>query len=326
MNVDISNAWKQLQSLGNDVVTMLPNLLLAGIFFLISLLVARYTSKIVRSLSYRAGQGRGVGLLLGRIAQYIVVILGVLIALSVVFPSFKAKDLIQVLGIGGVAIGFAFKDIFQNFLAGVIILISRPFRIGDQIIVKEFEGTVEDIQTRATVIRTYDHKKILIPNSVVFTDEVTVLTDALKRRTEYEIGIGYGDDIATAKSIILDTIAKIDIVEKEPAPDVLTVGIDASWVTLRVRWWSANQRADVLNTQDRVLTDIKNALTAAGIDLPFPVQTVLFHDQTEETDGNRKLQREGWPAGKGPVPESAREFSDRARSQSSRTHQASPSA
>ena len=307
MHIDIDNAVKQIQALANDLITLLPNLVLAALLLGLAFVVAKYASGLVRSLAERAGQGRGVGLLLGRIAQYVVLILGFLVALSTVFPSFKARDLIQVLGIGGVAIGFAFKDIFQNFLAGIIILISRPFHIGDQIVVKSFEGTVEDIQTRATLIRTYDNRIVVIPNTVLFSEEVTVLTAADKRRSEYDVGIGYGDDVERAKEVILATLASLRGIESDPAPDVLTVALAGSTVNLRVRWWTAPKRADVLKAQDEVLSALKKALTAEGIDLPFPVQTVLFHDQTDADDGDRKREREGWPAGKGPVPKRVRD-------------------
>ena len=287
MRIEIDNAVKQIQALANDLITLLPNLVLAAVLLGLAIVAAKYASGLVRSLAERAGQGRGVGLLLGRIAQYVVLFVGFLIALSVVFPSFKARDLIQVLGISGVAIGFAFKDIFQNFLAGIIILISRPFRIGDQILVKGFEGTVEDIQTRATLIRTYDNRIVVIPNTVLFSEEVTVLTASSKRRSEYNLGIGYDDDVDQAKAIVLRTLATLEKIESDPAPDVLVVGIDESAVTLRIRWWTSPQRANVLVGQDEVLPAVKRALTAEGIDIPFPIRTVLFHDQTGANDGDR---------------------------------------
>jgi uncharacterized membrane protein len=108
-----------------------------------------------------------------------------------------------------VAIGFAFRDILQNFLAGILLLLTEPFRIDDQIIVKEFEGTVEDIQTRATMIRTYDGRRIVIPNAELFTESVIVNTAFEKRRLEYDVGIGYGDDIERAKALILEAIAGV---------------------------------------------------------------------------------------------------------------------
>ena len=302
MHLDLDNALKQIQALANGFFTLLPNLVLGILLFGIAYVVGKYVSGLVRSIAERAGQTRGVGLLLGRMAQYGVLIVGFLVALSTILPSFKASDLIQVLGIGGVAIGFAFKDIFQNFLAGIIILVSRPFRIGDQIVVKNFEGNVEDIQTRATILRTYDNRVVVIPNTVLFTEAVTVLTANEKRRSEYDVGIGYGDDVDHAKGVILGTLRTLKTIETDPAPDVIAVDLGGYNVVLRVRWWTSPQRADVLAAQDEVLASLKKALTAEGIDLPFPVQTVLLHDQTDADDGDRGKEREGWPAGKSPVP------------------------
>ncbi len=162
-----------------------------------------------------------------------------------------APNLVSTPGIGGVAIGFAFKDIFQNFLAGILILVTRPFRVGDQIVFKEYEGTVEDIQTRATSLKTYDGRRVIIPNGELYTNSLTVNTAFPRRRWQYDVGIGYG-----------------------------------------------------LAAQDRVLTAVKRELVAAGIDLPFPTRQVLFHDQSEATDGDRRRQREGWPAGPGETPPS----------------------
>ena len=131
-------------------------------------------------------------------------------ALSIVIPS---SQLIQLLGISGVAIGFAFRDILQNFLAGILILLTEPFQIGDQIVVDNFEGTVDDIETRATTIKTYDGRRIVIPNSNLFTKAVTVNTAFDYRRLQYDIGIGYGDDIDRAKQLILEAMHSVDSLE-----------------------------------------------------------------------------------------------------------------
>jgi small-conductance mechanosensitive channel len=227
---------------------------------------------------------------------------GLFIALSIVIPSFKVGDLIQLLGISGVAFGFAFRDILQNFLAGILILLAEPFRIGDQIVVNNFEGSVEDIQTRATTIKTYDGRRIVIPNSELFTQSVTVNTAFDCRRLQYDVGIGYGDDIDQAKQLILEAMHSVDAVLKDPAPDALVVALAESTVNIRARWWvKPPRREDALALQDQVLTAMKNRLMANGFDLPFPTQQILFHDQTEETDGDRFHQREGWSAGKQEV-------------------------
>jgi len=208
--------------------------------------------------------------------------------------------LFSALGLGGVAIGFAFKDIFQNLLAGILQLVRQPFRAGDEISSGPFTGIVESIETRATYIRTYDGERIIVPNSVVYTEPVTVITAYDLLRSQYDVGIGYGDDVTAARAIALEAVTGVDGVLEDPAPDVLLWDLAGSSKNLRVRWWTRPQRATVVQVRDRVLQAVAEALTAAGVDLPFPTQVVLFHDQTEAFDGDRTRQREGWPAGDAP--------------------------
>lgn len=303
MNLDPSLALVQVQRMLNDFLRLLPAMVLALIIFGIFFLVARTVRNLVRRVATRSEAHRNVGLVLGRLAQWAILLLGLLIALVIVFPGFSPGDLVTALGISGVAIGFAFKDILQNFLAGILILLTEPFRVGDQIVAGDFEGTVEEIQTRATFIKTYDGRRVVIPNADLFTEKVIVNTAFEYRRSEYDVGIGYGDDISRARELILDAVRSVEGVLSQPQPDVLVVELADSTINLRARWWSHPTRSDVLQVQDRVLEAIKTRLTSEGIDLPFPTQVLLFHDQTEETDGDRARQREGWPAGNGQVPE-----------------------
>jgi len=305
MNAEISTLIEKMQAMLNGFIVLLPNLVLALIVFAIFFFVARSIKRVVRNLTRDRRQARNLGLVLGRLAQGVTILVGLFIALSIVIPSLKANDLVQLLGISGVAIGFAFRDILQNFLAGILILLTEPFQIDDQIVFKDFEGTVENIQTRATTIRTYDGRRVVVPNSELFTNSVTVNTAFENRRLEYDIGIGYGDDIDEARRLMLEAMRETNGVLETPTPDAIVVELAGSTVNIRARWWVAPpRRADVLDLQDRVLTNIKNKLTANGIDLPFPTQQILFHDQTEATDGDRAHQREGWPAGKCKVPQS----------------------
>ena len=289
--------------MANNFFSLLPDLILALIVFAIFFFIARTLKRVVKNLTRSHRQARNLGLVLGRLAQGGVILIGLFISLSIVVPSLRAGDLVQLLGISGVAIGFAFRDILQNFLAGILILLTEPFQIDDQIVFKDFEGTVEQIQTRATMLKTYDGRRIVIPNAELFSNSVTVNTAFAHRRLQYDIGIGYGDDIANAKQLILEALHETEGVLDSPAADVVVVDLADSTVNLRARWWiQPPRRAEVLDLQDRVLTNIKNKLTANGVDMPFPTQQILFHDQTEATDGNRAQQREGWPAGKKEVP------------------------
>lgn len=305
MNTQISILLDKIQAMLDGLITLLPNLVLSLITFAIFLYAGRAIKQVVRTLTRNRREARSLGMVLGRLAQGMTILIGMFIALSIVIPSFKASDLIQLLGISSVAIGFAFRDILQNFLAGILILLTEPFQIDDQIVFKNFEGTVENIQTRATTIRTYDGRRIVIPNSELFINSVTVNTAFEHRRLQYNVGIGYSDDIDSTKELILAAMRETTGVLTTPAPDAIVVELAGSSVNIRARWWVEPPRqADILDLKDRVLTNIKNKLVANGIDLPFPTQQILFHDQTEATDGDRTQQREGWPAGNGKVPQS----------------------
>ncbi|MBD2208163.1 mechanosensitive ion channel family protein [Calothrix sp. FACHB-1219] len=307
MNTELSVAWDKVQSMINGFIALLPNIILALIVFILFLFIASRIKVVVKRLTRNRRYARNLGLVLGRVAQGVTILIGLFISLSIVIPTFRAGDLVQLLGISGVAIGFAFRDILQNFLAGILILLTEPFQINDQIVFKNFEGTVENIETRATTIKTYDGRRIVIPNSELFTNSVTVNTAFDNRRLQYDVGIGYGDDIDVAKQLMLEAMYSIEEVLKEPAPDVLVMELAESTVNIRVRWWiHPPRRIDDLKSRDKVLSAIKKKLMENGIDLPFPTQQILFHDQTEETDGDRSRQREGWPAVKGKVPKPRR--------------------
>ena len=145
MKAEISALWVKMDSMIDGLIILLPNIVLALIVFAIFFFLGRAVKRTVRRVTRHHRLARNLGLVLGRLAQGIIVLVGLFVALSIVIPTFKAGDLIQLLGISGVAIGFAFRDILQNFLAGILILLTEPFQIDDQIVFKNFEGTVENM-------------------------------------------------------------------------------------------------------------------------------------------------------------------------------------
>lgn len=299
----VKNPWDlivaKLHVASNDFFLQLPNIL-GGIVFV---LVAWFAGKLIARGIRKGFHHKGLvdlGGVLSSLVFGLVVAAAVLIASVIVFPSVKPATIISSLGIGSVAIGFAFKDILQNLLAGILLLINRPYRRGDQIVVKDFEGTVEHIQSRATLIKTYDGRRVIIPNSDVYTSPVIVNTAFPTRRSQFDVGIGYGDDPEDACRIFAAAVANVEGVEAEPAAEVLPWGLSDSYVTLRARWWTDSKRTNVAHTQAKVILALYKAAKEAAIDLPYPTTVMLFHDQSEATDGDRRAQREGWPAGGNP--------------------------
>lgn len=289
----------------NGFFLALPNIIGAAAFLLIGWLIARLIKHAVVMLVTRRGRP-DLGNLLGSLAFGAFMILALLSASAIVFPSVHPGDIVAALGIGSVAIGFAFKDILQNLLAGLLLLVRRPYRRGDQIVVKDFEGTVEHIESRATLIKTYDGRRVIIPNGDVYTSPVVVNTAYDHRRDEVMIGIGYGDSPRKAADYFLAAIKTVEGVLADPPPEILPWSLGDSTIDLKARWWASSIQTDQVHVRSRVLMAIFDTAAQHGIDLPFPTQVMLFHDQTEETDGDRTRQREGWP--KGATPPKPRRF------------------
>ncbi len=277
----------------------LPNILAGAALLVAAWLLGRLAARVTRKVAERRGRP-DLGTLLGSLVKGMLIVVAILMTAAIVFPSVKPADILATLGIGSVAIGFAFRDILQNLLAGLLLLIRRPFRRGDQIVIKDYEGTVEHIESRATYIKTYDGRRVIIPNADIYTSPVMVNTAYETRRAEYDVGIGYGDDPASTAKTFAEAMRGVDGVLSDPPPECLPWELDGSSVNLKARWWTRSARADQVLVRARVILAIFEAAKSRGIDLPFPTQIVLFHDQTEETDGDRARQREGWPAGEDP--------------------------
>jgi len=286
----------------DGAISMLPNIVLALVVFTISCLLASWAKRLIVEFYRRRGRHQNLGLVMGRLVQASLILINLMIALSIVLPSFRAKDVIQVLGISGVAIGFAFRDVLQNFLAGILILLAEPFRIGEEISVSGVEGVVQEVQARATLIKTWDGFLVVIPNASIYTEKVTVYNAYDARRTSVQFGIGLRDDLTEARRLIVEAARSVDEVLEKPAPSAICVGFGPSSVTVSARWWTDSKRSDDVAVRDRVVPAIKDRLLENGIEIAYPTQHILFHDQTEEVDGDRRRQRAGWPAGKGDVP------------------------
>jgi small-conductance mechanosensitive channel len=303
MEVGFGVVLDQIGTILTGFLELLPGLAVGLVVFVLFYYVAQAIRFLVMRFFRSDGRPENLGRVLGRVSRWVFVSLGLLVGLLIAFPSFSVGQFVQLLGLGSLVAGIAFRNIFEDFLAGVLLLLNEPFRVNDQIVVKGYEGTIEDIQTRTTLIETYDGRRVVIPNSDFFTNPVVINTAYVRRRAEYDVGIGYGDDIELARRLILEAIDSVDGVLKVPSPEAIVMELADSAVILRARWWiKPPRRASVVDTRDRVLQAIKAHLQAQGIDLPFPTQQILFHDQTEETDGDRRRQREGWPAGHGDVP------------------------
>ncbi|MCH7292797.1 mechanosensitive ion channel family protein [Acinetobacter sp. ANC 3926] len=268
--------WERIPYIGIAITVFI-------IFWLLTKLFKLFIRKTLENRSYTR---QNLVLVLNRVGSTFIIFFGFLIALVIAIPGFTPSQLIGALGIGSVAIGFAFKDIFQNLLSGILILISEPFRIGDDIVVNGLEGNVEDIQIRATFLRSPDGRRIVIPNATVYTSAVTVNNAYQRRRCEFVVGIGYEDDMQKAKKIILDILDRNLNVLSQLGFSVNVTALADFSINLTVRWWvnttETTTSASISEIQELVVT----AFDEKGISIPYPVQEVKVYrgDQSELSD------------------------------------------
>ena len=275
MNFDLTQATTGLQALVAHFMQRLPYMAIALFVFLVFYIAGTVLRSLARRFTLRTRRHRSVGIVLGRLGQGLLVLLGLLVALVIAVPGFTPGQLVSVLGLSSVAIGFAFRDILQNFLAGILLLLSEPFRIGDQIKSGDFEGTVENIETRATSIVTYDGRRIVMPNSTLFVNPVTVNTANEKRRLEYDIKLPKDSDVQKMRQVILRAVTPLPHVLEDPSPDVLLVGFTDNDVTLRLRWWIRPPRHfELQHGVDTVLVHVRDALQAMRARAAAPPQSV----------------------------------------------------
>lgn len=221
----------------NSFLTMLPKLLLAllalVIFYLIGFLLRRLFKKTAR---HRRNSSI-VATFSGQVLFWISILLGSLIGAHILGFSNIAGSLLAGAGISAIIFGFAFKDILENFLSGFILAVQKPFKVGDIIEVDAYKGPVQALDLRSTRMRLADGRDIWIPNALIVKGVLTNYTRDGLLRHEFLLGIDMENDVEKARNLILDYIAGIDDVLKEPAPNVLVDEITGNGVNIRILFW-----------------------------------------------------------------------------------------
>ncbi|GAB4531259.1 MAG: hypothetical protein Tsb0014_14690 [Pleurocapsa sp.] len=259
-----------------DIIGNLPSLVGAIIVIGITWIVAKGVRYVAYTWAKQTEGDSNTELLIGRLSYGGVWVIGFVVALGVMGLDFGA--LLGALGLTSVAIGFSLKDVLSNYISGVILLAARPFRINDQVVIGDYEGTIAQIQLRATTMKTYDGRLVYIPNQEVFQASVINNTASPRRRSSVMVGIDYAEDIGKAISVIEGVLEKIEEVETNPAPDVLVSELAASTVNLEVRFWVDSRRSGFLATTSKVAQAVKEALEGANIDMPTDIYTLIWRE------------------------------------------------
>ena len=259
---------------------------IAGIIVMVfSLVVAKVVKKIVvdRVAAKLDEEHQDVVVLVGRTTYVLVLTLGLMVGMKI-----AGLDLTALVAAVGFGLGFALQGIITNFIAGVLVLLSRHFTIGDYIEVDGTIGKIVEIQSRATVLQALDGTRVIIPNADLFSKKVTSYTSNPFRRLEIIVGVEYSTPLAKACQVCLATALQVAGVSKEPTPSVLVDEFSDSSVNLRVWFW-VDSRSNWRSTRSEVATQMKINFDKVGINIPFPIRTVYQPDADRADNERAKL-------------------------------------
>jgi len=261
----------------DTLILMLPNLALAVVVVLVAGFGGRWMSRGLERIMRRTELSASAIGLFARIARYGVLLVGLLLALTILELDGAVTSLLAGAGVVGLALGFAFQDLAANFISGVGLSLRRPLQVGDLIEHGDTFGTVEDIDLRTTSVRTPTGQLVLIPNKHIYQEKVRIFTDLKIRRVDLEVGVSYGEDLELVERVTREAIEAVDPRTPDRDVEVFFKGFGGSSIDLVARFWVPfeAQRQYVKAMSDAVMA-VKAAYDEHDIVIPFPIRTLDF--------------------------------------------------
>lgn len=276
VNWSLEPALNELKLLADDFILAAPLILLSLLILPLAWYLSGLVSKLMRWSLQKRVDSAFLREVMARAVAFPVFLVGIYIVLQVAGLTQLAVSLLGGAGVMGIVIGFAFRDIAENFLASLLLSIRRPFRSGDLITVAGETGTVQSMNTRSTVLITPDGNHIQIPNSLIFKSIIENQTAAPYTRGSFIIGIGYDDSISEAQEILTKILSGHDGVLSDPAPMALIDELGASTVDIKAYYWFNGQSIAAIKLRSSLLRQCKRSLTEAGISMPDAAREVIF--------------------------------------------------
>lgn len=239
---------------------------------IVSVIVSRIARRVLTRLVERTGSGSFLSDFLGRLLGYVVVAFGLVYALEQV--GVEITPLLGALGLVGIALAFALQSILENFVAGVLLQVRRPFKKGDEIESQDYVGVITSIDSRTMTICTPAGETVRLPNAEVIRNPIINLTENGRRRTTMPVGVAYGTDLSRALEITEQAVRSAEGVLEQPEPVVLVAGFGDSSIDLTAMFWHAPSIAEKLRAQNAVALAVARAYENNEITIPFPQRTL----------------------------------------------------
>ncbi|MGD2071227.1 MAG: mechanosensitive ion channel [Gemmatimonadota bacterium] len=271
------------------LIQNLPDIAAAVVVLVLFWIAARALRSVSKRVMDRATDHGPVKSLVGKTIYLLVLATGVMVALGILELDKTVTSILAGVGILGLALGFAFQDLAENFIAGVMMTIRRPFTDGDLVQTGDHFGLVDTIDLRATTLRLGTGQLVRIPNSDVFGNALVNYSATGERRVDVACGVSYADDLEKAGRVALDAVAGVPGRDETRDPALFWEEFGGSSINFLVTFWipfGANH-GDWLEARSRAIVAIKQAFDAEGVGIPFPILTLDFSDV-----GGRRLKEE----------------------------------
>jgi small conductance mechanosensitive channel len=270
----IENLSLDLQDLINRFLLFLPKLVVALVVFIVGLYLVSVVTRLVRKGLETRQVDKEATKVITQMTRWSLLLLVAITALQQI--DFNLTAFITGLGVVGFTVGFALKDISENFVAGLLLLLQRPFELGDVVHIDDFRGRVTDVNLRATEIETLDGHNVILPNGMVYTSPITNYTRTSLARIGLDVGVAYASDLDAVRETALSAIRGVPGVLADPEPYVVFHTFADSAINFTLFYWIDNRETAQFQASDLALPAVKRAFEDAGIEIPFPIRTVYM--------------------------------------------------
>ena len=268
---------QSLQDLLASFILFLPKVLVSLMVLIATLVLASLLTRMAQRAMERRQVAPEAISVVPKLVRWGVIMLGVTVALQQV--DFNVTAFLTGLGVLGFTVGFAIQDVSKNLVAGLLILLQQPFSIGDGVSIGDYSGSVQAVSLRATEIRTWDGKYVLIPNADVFSKAITNFSRDSRRRLDLTLGVAYDTDLEAARRAALEAITSIEGVQSDPAPKLVFSAFGASSIDFTIYYWIDTTQVGLFDAKDAAVLRIKRGFEEVGIEIPYPTQTVYLQRQ-----------------------------------------------
>lgn len=268
--------FQTIAEMWNSFIAHVPYIVAGALVLCLTWLITSILSSVGTKILGYWHKRESLKDLIIRLLSILIWVLGLLLTAIVIFPGLTPTKALSGLGLVSIAVGLAFKDIFENFFAGILILWRFPIERGDYIECEGVAGKVEEVLVRMTYIRKTSGELVVVPNSLLFKNPVKILTNLEKRRVTITVGVAYGENLAEAVSLIENTVNGCATVLSDEPVQIFPNNFGSSSMDMEVTWWTESKPLDTRTSRAEVVIAIKDALDNAGIEIPFPYRTLTF--------------------------------------------------